>query len=64
MRYDSTQSGNILYRLFDIAQVSLHKIGPVYTDGLYGYRFEIALKPDKANFKVNPADWEDIESVC
>lgn len=64
IRLDATDPTHILYKLFDIARVSFHKIGPIYVDQLYGYRFEIPLKPNKVLAKVSPDDWTDIDEVC
>lgn len=63
MRYHSTQPTSILYKNFDLALCSNHKVGPIFL-GWYGYRFEIGLKPEKIDLKVNPTDFTDIDSAC
>lgn len=64
MRYDSAIVGNVIHNLFEAHTVNYHKVGPLYIDQCYGYRFEIALKPDKSSLKVNAADWNDLDMVC
>lgn len=64
MRYDAATEGNLMFNLFDAALVTYHKVGPLYTDALYGYRFEIPLKPEKTSLKVNAAHWDDLDLVC
>ena len=64
MRYDSAQETSLLHKLFSLGNVNYHKVGPLYTDHLYGYRFEISLLPDKTSMKVTPENWTDIDEVC
>lgn len=64
MRYHSTQKDHLLYGCFDISLCSYHKVGPIFTGGWYGYRFEVALKPKKTDLKVSPGDWSDIDTAC
>lgn len=64
LRYDSFNPENLLHNLFDANLVSYHKVGPVFTEQLYGYRFEVSLKPDKSSLKVIAADWKDLDVVC
>jgi hypothetical protein len=63
MRYNSTQPAHKLYGVFDLSLCNYHKVGPIYL-GWYGYRFEVTLKPKKIDLKVNPEDWQDIDSAC
>ena len=64
LRLDSTDASNPMYKQIEVQNISYHKVGPIYIDMLYGYRFEITLKSNKLDLKVLPEDWEDINSVC
>ena len=64
MRLDSLTNGSAIYRAFDLEKVSYHKVGPLYTDHLYGYRFEVPLNAIKVNMQPDPDNWSDIDTIC
>ena len=64
MRYDARQKTSPLFNAFTVKDVYYQKVGPIYTDHLYGYRFQIELKPTKVDLKTLPADWNDITTIC
>ena len=64
MRYDTADPNSELYQAFNISRVSYHKVGPIYADRLFGYRFEIPLNSVKANLKPNPDKWSDLNTIC
>ncbi len=64
MRYDSLVPASVIYRLFKLEKVQYHKVGPVFTDHLFGYRFEVELSDAKVNMQINPADWSDLDDPC
>ena len=64
MRYDNADATSQLYQAFNINRVSYHKVGPIYADGLFGYRFEIPLNPTKSNLKPIADNWSDLNTIC
>lgn len=64
MRYDARNPASILYNAFDVVNVNYHKVGPLYMDKLFGYRFEVALKPATINLKPDHNHWSDITDSC
>jgi len=63
MKHDSTIKGHFLYNHFKVENVTNHKVGPVFNEKLYGYRFVGSIKAHQP-LKVNPADWEDNPTIC
>ncbi len=63
MRLDNANPASSLYGKFDAASVRWIKVGPIFNEGLYGYRFTFTIAGSES-LKVDPNDWEDIESVC
>jgi len=63
MRLDATKEGHLLYDRFEIDNCKYHKVGPIFTELLYGYRFTGIIRGSES-FKVDPADWKDLETVC
>lgn len=64
MRYDSFLPSSPIYNCFNLSDVEYHKVGPIYTDRLFGYRFEIHLDDKKTNMQINPSEWTDLDSPC
>jgi len=64
IRNDSRTEGSEMFNLFDINDVQYHKVGPIFTDRLFGYRFEIKLSNNKINMQINPDNWTDLDSTC
>lgn len=63
MRYDNADPSSFLYRRLQVESIKFHKVGPLYTENLYGYRFTGTLK-DNESLTVDPDDWSDINSPC
>lgn len=63
MRRDSKIPNHFLHDNFDVSGVSYGKVGPLYADHLFGYRFEVSLK-NKINLKVDISKWGDITEDC
>lgn len=63
MRHDAFQPNHFLYNKFFVETVSYAKVGPVFTEGLYGYRFIGSIKGHES-LKLNPTDWNDDPTVC
>ena len=64
LRYDSADSSSPWYNIIDLASIDFFKVGPIFSDRLFGYRFEIELKPQKIDMKVEPAFWSDVSDPC
>lgn len=63
MRHDATIPGHFLYNKFKSAEVNYSKVGPVFNEELYGFRFSGNIKaPDP--LIVNPTDWTDNPTIC
>lgn len=63
MKYDSNKPDHFLFNRFKAESVKNHKVGPLFNEQLYGYRFTgeiLATQP----LVINADDWEDIDSVC
>lgn len=63
MRKDSFDPTHFLYNKFKVSSVSAIRVGPVFTEHLYGYRFGGIISGEES-LKVDPADWTDIDSIC
>ncbi|MBT0607652.1 hypothetical protein [Aequorivita echinoideorum] len=63
MRLDNAAPDSPLYNKFEVASVRWVKVGPIFNEGLYGYRFIFTIAGDE-KLIVNPDDWSDIENVC
>ncbi|EKF56248.1 hypothetical protein I215_01958 [Galbibacter marinus] len=64
MRYDSRIQNSLVFNLFHLSDTQYHKVGPIFTDRLYGYRFEIKLSNSKIDMLIDPEDWTDLDSRC
>lgn len=63
MRHDATNPDHFPYNKFKVASVSAIKVGPLFTEHLYGYRFG-GLISGGESLKVDPADWKDLDQIC
>lgn len=59
MRKDSLTKGSGIYGMFDPESVKSHKVGPIFTENLFGYRFTGFLKGNIPN-KVDTNTWSDL----
>ena len=63
MRHDSFLKTHFLYNNFNVSSIKYHKIGPVFNEKLYGYRFTGELNAHEPLI-VNPDDWADTPVIC
>ena len=63
MRHDARIPDHLLYNRLEISSVNYIKVGPIFTENLYGYRCTGMIKAE-VPLKVDPADWDDVEEVC
>jgi len=63
MRHDATLPSHILYNRFKIENVTCAKVGPVFNEQLYGYRFLGSIKVHQP-LTVNTDDWADSPTPC
>lgn len=63
MRYDSNRTGNILSGRFRVNTVTYAKVGPVFNEKLYGYRFIGSIK-GLETLLLDPTDWVDAPLLC
>lgn len=63
LRYDNTQMNNVLHQKVDLTGFSWVKVGPIFDEELYGYRFTVHLTGNES-LKLDPDDWKDIDSIC
>lgn len=57
---DSNGNKNWLYGLVDKGSFHHFKVGPLFSDGLYGYRCELALK-NQVSTCVDKSKWNDLD---
>lgn len=63
MRHDATQPNHVLFRRFKLEDVAYSKIGPVFNEHLYGYRFTGQITIHEP-LTINPEDWADTPTTC
>ncbi|QQV91394.1 hypothetical protein Leef1_3 [Polaribacter phage Leef_1] len=63
MRHDATIKNHILFNRFKVSEVKNHKVGPVFNERLYGYRFTGEITAQQPLI-VSPDDWTDIDLIC
>lgn len=63
MKHDASLPDHFLYNRFKVEDVKYSKVGPVFNERLYGYRFVGEIKGNEP-LKVNPEDWEDSPTIC
>lgn len=63
MRHDARNPDHLLYNRFKVNTVNFVKVGPVFSEHLYGYRFTGVIEAEES-LLVKPEDWNDINQVC
>ncbi|TXK73961.1 hypothetical protein [Mesonia sp. HuA40] len=63
MRLDASNPETIIYNKFKANSVKYVKVGPIFNEQLYGYRFSFTLE-DNEPLKVDAADWLDLQTTC
>jgi hypothetical protein len=63
MKHDAADKTHFLFNKFKVSSVGCHKVGPVFNEKLYGYRFSGEILDNDALI-IDPADWTDIDEVC
>lgn len=63
MRFDNTDPKSLIYNKFKVSSVRFHKIGPLFNEELYGYRFTGEIGSSES-LQVNKDDWEDLDRDC
>lgn len=63
MRHDARVKGHLLHKAFYVSGVNYHKVGPLFLEHLYGYRFVVELRY-KTELIVDVGVWKDLDSVC
>ncbi|WP_421801767.1 hypothetical protein [Flagellimonas sp.] len=63
MKHDSTIPDHFLYNKFKISSVKYGKVGPVFSEKLYGYRFEGEIGGNEP-LNFDPALWSDDPNTC
>jgi hypothetical protein len=63
MRHDTAIRTHFLFNKFKVETIKNHKVGPVFNERLYGYRFTGEFTAGEP-LKVSPEDWSDIDAVC
>ncbi len=63
MKHDATVKDHLIYNKFLVADVSYAKVGPVFNEQLYGYRF-IGSIAGAEPLKYNKEDWLDNPDKC
>jgi hypothetical protein len=63
MRYDARVPGHLLHNKFKVSTVKWIKVGPVFTDLLYGYRFTGMIEGSEP-LTLDVEDWDDITAPC
>ena len=63
MRHDTRLPESVIYNHFKVNSVKAHKVGPLFNEHLYGYRFSGEFVA-ASSVAVSADDWNDIDSVC
>ena len=63
MRHDARVPDHLLNNAFKASDVTYSKVGPLFQEALYGYRFVGSFSKHQP-LKVVPADWDDIDAIC
>ena len=63
MRHDANNPNHFLYNHFKIENVKSSKVGPLFSERLFGYRNVCSINAPK-KLILDPADWQDIETTC
>lgn len=62
MHLDSFNPESLLFNQFDKNTVEYHKVGPIFTEGFFGFRFFGEFK-GLHSLKVDPNIWKDLEDT-
>lgn len=63
MRNDSRIPGHFFYNALQISETTYSKVGPIFLERLYGYRFTVTIK-DKTDLKPDASQWNDLDLIC
>ncbi len=63
MKHDASLPEHFLFNKFKVNTVSYAKVGPVFNEHLYGYRFVGSIMGSEP-LKVKPDDWLDTPVIC
>jgi len=63
MKHDEAQEGHFLNGKFKVASVKYAKVGPIFSEKLYGYRFEGEISGSEPLF-FDPTLWSDNPVKC
>lgn len=63
MKYDSTVEGHLLKDRFDVNTANWLKVGPLFSEQLYGYRCTGVIQGHEPLI-IDAADWDDIDLIC
>ena len=63
MRHDARKPEHLLYNRFKASSAKWIKVGPVFTEELYGYRFTVTIEGNES-LKLDAADWKDSDLTC
>jgi len=63
MRHDAKTPEHFLHNNFKVEECSYAKVGPIFNERLYGYRFIGNISAHEPLI-VNPLDWTDVPVVC
>ena len=63
IKHDASIKDHFLHQNFKVETVSYSKVGPLYQEQLYGFRFTGQIKASDPLI-VNPDDWTDLDTTC
>tara|TARA_R110002167_G_scaffold364968_1_gene588357 strand:+ start:12772 stop:13272 length:501 start_codon:yes stop_codon:yes gene_type:complete len=63
MKHDATLPDHFLYNKFKVNTVTYTKVGPVFNEHLYGYRFVGSIYGNEP-LNYDPLDWSDNPDKC
>ena len=63
LRYDARVPAALIYNSFKVSSVKAIKVGPLFNENIYGYRFTGTFINNNALI-IDPSDWSDLDSPC
>lgn len=63
MRHDAATPNHLLYQKFKVENTTYGKVGPIFNEQLYGYRFTVIVKTHTP-LTINVEDWSDNPTTC
>jgi len=63
MKHDATIPTHFLYNKFKVSSVKYGKVGPIFSEKLYGYRFQGEIMGNEP-LLFDPSIWSDNPSTC